>query len=341
MKNYKTIEINDYESLNTVAERLGISLSEFIGFHNVHASKEEIILSKEQTNINLFYVYDWIFDKIIDPTLKVPLGENYKLEHYPVTKTLRYGVMYILENDEVIKFEIDLLFKKQNNYFVCHINRTTPVFINDVEADTIADELAQLIGDTLYPLDLLIDQSGNFIQVLNFEAIQKRWMQTKENVYKDYEGHWVDSKLKDSETTIAIENDFTYYLQNDLFLKSYFSGIYDCYFKEYSFVKNIAFPIIDTTTPISYQIQYAIKELWDNNNLIKVTANGVCNDKRSFEELEGGIVANNQTTTPAKGTYKAHYFLTPDTHTIKSFEVAYDLELSTTIKITIIVNQIE
>ncbi|MDI9310456.1 MAG: hypothetical protein QM535_09585 [Limnohabitans sp.] len=337
MNNYKVIEIKDYDNLDEVAQRLGIQLSELIDFHNIYAKKEEFILSKEQCNIQSFYVYNWIFDKITDLSLKVPLGENYKLEHYPATNTLRYGVMYFIEED-VIKFELDLLFKKQNDSFVCYINRVTPVFINDVETDTIADEVAQLIGDNLYPLELLVDTYGNFLKVLNFEAIKQRWPQTKERIYKDYEGDWIDEKLNDAEINLMSENDFTNSLQNDLFLKSYFSGIYNCYFKEYSFERNIDFPLLENSTPVSYQVKYTINELWDEDNLIKITVNGVCNDERSLEEFDGGFVANDEASTAVEGDYKAHYFLEPVTHSIKSLGVNCDIALSMPVKVKVVVS---
>ena len=346
---YKKFKISKNDKLETLSKKLGLKTDEMIGFHNVFAKENEFIMYDLPKHLDELYVYPYIYDNIKDTRLKVQLAPNYKLAHLPKKDVLKYGVMYFInsgEEETTMKYEVSVSYLKKDTiglYF--EIDKISPTFINDEEANTIADELAEIVSATLYPLTIIVDENGKWIDVANFKEIKNRWEKVKEIIYKDFEGDWVNDYLHECENNLIDENTFFLSLKGNWFLNAYFAGIYIYYGKTFSIEKNVNFRLLTEIADLEYTTKYSLQELLNEEDIIKIDVTGFLNDERSKEDFENKLnfphqPLENQNVENATGSYNAKYYLNTTTQSIESMMVECTINLDIKEKVKIIIASI-
>src|SRR6478752_1823072 len=129
--------------------------------------------------------------------------------------------------EEIQELKCEYLLKcigqnKETNNNIYQVDRT-PVFINDQEPDTLAEELAAKIGAVIYPLQLETNTQGLAIKIQNHGEIMGRWNTLKADLLEYYEGEVFLKYIQLSEQSLLAEEILLEKLGQDWFLYTYFA----------------------------------------------------------------------------------------------------------------------
>lgn len=213
------------DTIESLVLELGITPEEVRGFHNIHCKDENSIIYDLPTHLTELLVYPHIrqIKKENYPTAQF---SGYTLSFKPNLKKVNYGVMYTIKSGETeittIKFDVSIAFieKDQNGHFVYEINKFE-TYINDIEADSMIDKLAEKITKVIYPLQIITNQENKFIDISNFEEIKKRWEIEKEKTNEYFDGDWSKNFQEISEKVFKNQSSLAASLVNDWFLNTF------------------------------------------------------------------------------------------------------------------------
>ncbi len=346
---FKKYKIQKGDTLSSVALKLNCNEYDLKSFHNTYCEIVDLIGVKFPEHLTELIVPSFEFDKKED-TLNLPkpvrLGFNGKLDFYPLAINKNYGVLIVFEKDndsQSIKYEVNLRYLRQEEKEkVFELNRISKIYINDEEADGIADDLAIRVAQVLYPLQILIDENGNFSGIANYEQIKERWESVKERIYNEYEGEWVEKYIELNEEVLNEKESIEFSLLSDYFIRTYFNALYSEYPDKKSKTNDVQFPVLNDVSDIKYNVKSEIEDFYDESNYIVINQNGEINDERSKEDLVSKFnfpfYANPDTSyTIAEGSYRGKYFLNPNDRSIEAayVEASVELEAVERIKVSI------
>lgn len=344
--NYLTYEIQEGDTPEIVAEKLGIDLYNLRSNHNMHCPLKDAVgptfprhlkrliikppkveLTDEEKELQRKnVVFNDGFGKL---SLNYSQGEN------------TYGVVYTIENGTetcTLKHEIKVTWLAQNKgYQFYRINRDPNIYINDTIAHTMGEKIAQQAAQVLYPLTIVVNEEGNWVDIHNFKEIEERWRDAKDQIRKYNKGIFVEKYFFIHDKNL--ENSDTLYLNinKDWFLNALFNGIHVQYPANLIGSKKIEFPFIAKADPIQYQVEQKVDGFLDTDNLIVVDINGGLDDLRSKTDFENELKLPVKEYSEEKptGNYRAKYFLNPNTYMPEAFMVNCDLALDKPQKYTI------
>lgn len=346
---YKIYKIQKGDTLKSVALHLNRNEYDLKSYHNTYCNIEDLIgidFPKHLTELIVSSFESIKKEEKLDAHKRVRLGSKEKFDFFPSLLNKNYGVLIVLENDndaQTIKYDLNLRYVKQEEKDkVFELNRITKVYINDEEADAIADVLAVKVAQVLYPLQILIDENGSFSGIANYEQIQQRWESVKNKIYDEYEGEWVEKYIELNEEVINDKESMEFSLWNDYFIRTYFNGIYCEYPENKSRTGGIQFPVLHEVSDINFKVKSEIEEYYDESNFIVLNQNGIIDEERAKEDLESKFnfpfYANPDSSyTLAEGTYRGKYFLNPSDHSIEAayIEASVELDIPERIKVSI------
>lgn len=346
---YKIYKIQKGDTLKSVALQLNRNEYDLKSYHNTYCDIEDLIgidFPKHLTELIVSSFESIKKEEKLDAHKRVRLGSKEKFDFFPSSLNKNYGVLIVLENDndsQTIKYDLNLRYVKQEEKDkVFELNRISKVYINDEEADAIADVLAVKVAQVLYPLQILIDENGSFSGIANHEQIQQRWKVVKDKIYDEYEGEWVEKYIELNEEVINDKESMEFSLLNDYFIRTYFNGIYCEYPENKSRTGGIQFPVLHEVSDINFKVKSEIEEYYDESNFIVLNQNGIIDEERAKEDLESKFnfpfYANPDSNyTIAEGTYRGKYFLNPSDHSIEAayVEASVELDIPERIKVSI------
>lgn len=351
-KKIERYKLKPKDTLESLATYFGIDISYLRDFHNIYASTEELISINIPKTLDFIYIESRFEEKVNADKTKIELESGQVLHLKPPKTTTNYGVSYTIteNNDEnEIKFETSVTFLKQTgSFYLFEISRNPEQYINTEIANSFLDEMASQCGQTLYPLQIITDASGSWLDINNHDDIIARWGATRKKLEEYYEGDWCKNYLDETESMITSKENVVNALQNDWFLASFFSGIFINYYMEgekYEKLANktIAFPIIPHISPVTYSGLIQIEKYLDEYNIGQIEFNGTLTDERSKEDFinlanhpyytieEGGTVAI--------GELKVKYFL-DSKNWIESLYLSCEIELETTKKVQVVISKL-
>lgn len=274
----------------------------------------------------------------------IDFGYNRSLRIKPFFEKLHYGVMLAMFRNSdlnVLKYEVTVSYlEAKDNYHVYEIERLLPVFVNEEEADLVADQLAIQVASALYPLQLKVSEQKGILGIYNFSDIKERWVKVKQKILDYNEGEIVKKYLRINESILSDEKSLRLSLRNDWFLHSYFNHIYIQYLN----LKNqISVPFIWGANGVRFEIDQSISPNIDHRGYIISKMKGKCIDKRSKIDLTNALsycfYPSDENVT---GDYEAYYMLNGKDHSIDSFTIDTHLSLGDDEKtVSMVVYQIE
>lgn len=293
---------------------------------------EEVILTDEEKEKNRKKV---VFnDGLHKLSLNYSHGEN------------TYGVFYTIKNGtetQTIQQKLNVKWKAKNEgYNFYEVNRIGKIYINDTEATTMVDEIAEQASAALYPLLAVVDENGQWVYINNFNKIQERWTEVKKKIRKYYKGTDVekyfsiyDKNLEDS-TTLYLS------LSKDWFLNAFFNAIHIQYPEILSVKQHMMFPFLAKCEDIQYNVEQKLDEYLDVDKFIVIDINGQLDDERTKTDFEQelNIPVKEYSEQKAAGAYRAKYFLNPNTYLPESLMITCDLLLDIPQKYTITISNL-
>jgi hypothetical protein len=323
---YRTHPIKKGDTIQSLAIELGITPDEVRGFHNTCCKNEDTIGFELPTHLVQLFVYPHIREIKKENYPTATFESGYNLRANPKKDKVNYGVTYTITDNTIvnkISYTLSLECKQTSNgHFLYEINKFE-TYINNLDPEILADELAEKVARVLYPLKVIINPEGKFIGIHNFEEINKRWKKEKEKLLEYYQGDWANKYLDLTETTLQSESSLQRALSGDWFLSSFFAGIYTNYTRYYKFQNKVDFPILANTKPLVYKVEQTTDEYLDEHLQLVIEQNGILDDERAKIDIENGLyfpdyALQNPQAEKAQGEFRSKYFLNPKDNTIKS-----------------------
>ncbi|NRS87187.1 hypothetical protein HNQ02_000087 [Flavobacterium sp. 7E] len=347
-----TYKIKSGDTLQNVARELNIEPRLLRAYHNIHCNLPDLIEAD----------FPYQLDYLILAPEKVALTDEERekkrakvvFNDSPLCLSLNYarvdttyGVLYTIENGDkthTIKQKINVKWKAKsdNDFYFFEITRIGKIYINDTEADTMAEDIAEKASAALYPLIVVVDATGKWVDINNFEQVKKRWTTTKKEIQKYYKGAFIEKYFSIYDKTLENSDNLYLSLSKDWFLCALFNGIHVQYPPTLIIQKETGFPFITKEENISYQVDQTLDDYLDVDNFIIVAIKGNLNDERSKTDFDNAlnIKVNEYTEERPIGTYRAKYFLNPNNYFPESVFVSCDLALDVTQKYTISISNL-
>ncbi|WP_395074523.1 hypothetical protein [Flavobacterium sp.] len=337
-KKFNTYLIKPHDTLESISLALGKRTDEVIRFHNMFANDEEIISFEFTENLKVLYISPYISEKQIDKVPKVEFLYDKKLALKPFYQKLHYAVKSVVVSDNhtiTIDCEKSVVFlEKISEYFLYEIDNKSNADPNVLL--TMMDELNFEVAKALYPLEILVNDNGNWIGIYNFRKIFMRWEVLKQNILDEFEGEEIDKRILFYDKVFQNEIQLTALLQKDIFLKVYFNGIFANHTHVFNFETLVNFPIITNVKNVEYKINQQIEEYINEANQIEIKQEGEANDERSLMDYEYELDEPCFSGTIPQGKYKAHYLLNSKSNSIEKidFECSLNTNVMNIIKFT-------
>lgn len=353
----RTYKIKDNDTIENIANILGLDIKELINYHNKRAESHEQIRNRIPDFLREIiipkdgYVLKdgkeiWGNKNIAEP---ITIDEIFtgKLKSKPYEKDLFYGVLKTIKSgkkETTIAYQKSVRFYPKDEFGINYVSVdvTSKTFINNEEPSLVAEELALSCTKILYPIVFQIDKNCNILEIQNHQEILNRWKKQKVKNLDYYKGDTAKNYFESFEETITDKELCLYYLKNDWFYNLYFNTIYSTYVSEAKQKQEtVTFPIISHTAGVEFTIKKEAK-ISEQNKRVRIDAKGFCSDKRTKTELESklffpSLVSN---LPSIKGNYRTRYFLKPDNHKIQSAFLECSLELNKPKYVSISVSEI-
>jgi hypothetical protein len=276
-------------------------------------------------------------------------GEN-ELPFLPATLNNKYIAVYTIESGDTKhtlkeKILVKWLATDDNGYSFFEIDKLSNVYIDDTETDLIVDRLAEKTAAVFYPLIVVVNQKGKWVDIHNFESIKERWENTKKEILEEYEGEVIEESLAIYESQLTNKSAIVKALSSDWFLRAFFNGINTQYKKEFVFENEVYFPISKKTSDAKFTVTQQIEPYLDSYNLINITQTGTLTDTRTKEDFEGDTdfpydTLEIEDPENAVGTYNSTYFLNPNNYCVESLFLECSIALNTTQKVTVTISNL-
>ena len=345
---YKKYKIQQGDTLESIAKKLDKSSHEVKSFHNIFCKTEEYIGIEFPRNLVELFIYPTYNQEKLSLIPQVPFERPYHLAYKSTQVSNNYGVMYTIlsgKEENTIKFECNVAFKRVNleGDYIFEINRISKTFINNEETSSIADELAEKTSAVLYPLEVIVNDEGNWTGINNYKEITSRWKKVKKRILDEYEGEWIEQYLLLNEETLEEEASLVNSLKKDWFLNSYFNAIYVYYTHKCNFETQVSFPLLTNCDALVYKVEQKINEFLDEYNLIRIEQNGILADVRSKTDLENDMnIPYYGTLYPgedsAEGKFRSLYFLNSKTNGIESLFLECSVATNEEKKVQVVVS---
>lgn len=338
---HRTYKIRKGDTLNSVAVELGEDARELRRYHNIYCPISDLIEADFKSHLE-FLILEPEKDKTLKKeeiekkSEKVSFGDNYKLPFLSGNDKKEYKAQYTTEvGDEIDVLELEIsvewLAADKNGFHLFEINRGKNIYINAKVPDAVMDELDAKTAEILYPLKIVVDESGKWIDIFNYDEIVIRWKHIKREILDYYDGEvaenhidLIEYALEDSDTLLAT-------LSSDYFLRAFFNGIHVAYTADFMLEDTISFPLEKDKEAV-YEIEQKVTPYLDESGFIKVEQRGNYVDSE-FNKLYRHDVF--------RGKYSAEYYLNEDSYCIEKMNLECFIDGDEMIKTAIIIQPLK
>ena len=350
MSNHHYHIVQQGDTLQSVAKKYNITAEELRSYHNRYCPLPNLLNSEIEHQKELIVPKP---KKEGEETpqekqcKKVSFAPDNKQVYSPVNTHYKYGVMITLENGEEkneLKYETSVKWvQKYDDYHIFEIDRTSKIYINEEEANDIADLLAYETSKVLFPMHLMVDEDGNWEEVAKYNKYPERWKTVKKHLQKEFEGEMVESYLLKIEEILENPELINFYMSGDFFLRTLFLGYCTHYGKDFTVEKHITFPIIENGIEPRFKIQTKADPYLDEYNLINIEIEGVLDDKRSQSDFINGnpFAFKNEEEKKKEeqpfGDISVQAFLNPNSCIPEALHLECSMDLEETKKVSVVI----
>lgn len=330
--NYKTYTILKGDTLLSVAQKLEIEPFKLRQAHNRFCPIEDLIEADFKSHLKFVILPeendDSAKEKIIQ---KVQFANpDFTLPFRPGTMDESYAVLYTIQKGESIqtieqKFNIKRIKPEidQQEYHFFKVDKISELYIDGKLADTKAAILSEKISNVIYPLRIVTDDLGKWIDINSYQNIKNRWEETKEEIRDIHEGKTVEDCIDNVEEVINDNDRLIENISSNWFLRAFFNGIHVAYTDKLEIDKKVYFPVMAEVDDLEFLLTQKVNPYLNGLNQIEVTQEGETENEYLFEN------------------YKAKYFLNANNYRIECLELECYLEMSASRKINISIKNLD
>lgn len=344
MKLYNKHIIQKGEKLQDIVDLYSFPKDDIVFFHNNNCEAANNVLIEITHQKEIFLPRNVVADK----NKLVKFSSGNALEFKPENSFYKYNVCINIENGDKqneLKCDVSVHWLKfQNDLHYFEIDRISKMYINEVEANEIADLLAYKTSKVLYPLQISVDKYGEFNAVESLEVFKQRWNPIKEDIYKEFEGEVVDTYIKKIEQTIEEPEIITLLINNDFFLRTLFFGVYQKYGNNYKTTSLQSFPVIKNAIEPIYKVQLEIDPVIDDDNFINIEAYGTLHDERTkydfIDENPFQLIIEDDPILNHEGNFRLQYYMNSKTGLSENIYLECSIMLNTERKVSITITNL-
>jgi len=334
---FRTYQLIKGDTLLGVSQKLNIETSELRRYHNRYCDERDLIEKDFKGHTRFLILAPEKTEATVakPPSPKsqnVNFGSNTTLPFFPKHIQKDYSVEYIFKTQDLTeKLEMGIRVKwlntDVNHYHLIEIRKSVNLFVNNNIPNTIMDEIDAKMVQVLYPLQIIVDPCGKYIDVFNDKEIRSRWENKKMELLKDYENGIIPMYLKNCQLALESAESLFQLLNSDYFLRSFFNGINTSYTDDGIFEHTISFPVLNNK---------------ESHFLVKQKVDSCLNEARLIKvEQKGNCINTNTQNQLTDGSYAATYFLDPHSYFIEKMELECRLELEKTFELRIEIEAIK
>lgn len=280
---YIKYPLKDGDTLEGVANHLEIDVEFLMLMHNLNVEAFDKIKSrtigfpKHLTAIN---VTEEVIKKL---EIKHERKTGYVIWPTSFYDKKTYG--FSLENYEnkdltnKIHYEIEIIYiKKKSGFKIIEVNRKK-LYKNNLEPNTIIEQLANAIGQTVFPIQLKQESNGEIISIENHQEIKERWQEKKEKLKAYYKGEIAEKIISKADIYFNYDHLLFESLSKNWFFNLFFKPIYGSYTTKKEIQYNSSFPIAENNL-LEYEITQKLGRVYSKTNKIIIDINA-----KSIENL--------------------------------------------------------
>lgn len=350
---YLTYKIKKGDNLKSVSEELKIDSYFLRAYHNKHCPLKDLIEKDLPSHLELIIIQSQEEKDAKELYREKVLfsSKDYKLPFKPRGFERLFLVLYTIENgkkktsinEEVL---VKWLATDSNGYSFFEINRVSKVYVDGKEYNSVVDELAEKAASVFYPLRVVIDSDGEWVDIHDFDTIRERWPQVKNNLIKEFRGKPINDYLEIFEKKLQDDSVIFDSFAKDWFLRAFFSGLNIEYKENLTFKNQINFPVSSKIGDVSFNVEQDILPELDKYNLINITQNGKLVDIRNKIDFENNVSIpydsiGDSDSEKLEGTYTAHYFLNLNSYMIDSLFLECKIDLDLPQILTIVMSSVD
>ncbi|MBE0393780.1 peptidoglycan-binding protein LysM [Flavobacterium sp. PL002] len=333
---HRIYNIKKGDTLESVAFDLGIDARELRRYHNTYCIIADLIEADFKSHLETLILAPDKSERtnsVKKTLIKVNLNDDYTLPFLPSGLNNNYKVHYTTQvGDQLdtitLKINVKWLAVDKNKFHLFEINRDPSIYINGKAPDTMMEELAAKTAKVIYPLEIIVDATGKWIDIYNYEEIISRWENIKKEILDYYEGETIHRYIDHIDIGLESSNNLLKTLASDYFLRTFFSGLHLSYTANNSFRNTIYFPL-EKNEESEFKVIQELSTYLDDSDFIKVNQKGEYED--TIFNVEFGFA-------PCIGNYNANYLLNSDTNCIDSVQLECSIEYDASVKVTITID---
>ncbi|QLC64847.1 hypothetical protein LPB248_00700 [Flavobacterium sp. LPB0248] len=323
---YLTYKIQKEDTPVSVADKLGITLEELRYYHNFNCIEDcDVINADFPSHLELLLLKPTKQEsdneqENLQPT-KVTFDNGFKIPFHNVRGKNSYMVLQTIENDKHIqtikyKVSVERITKDKNGYSLFEIDRISKVYLNNAQIEALTDIIAEEVSNVLYPLLIVVNPEGKWIDIHNFSAIRERWIAKRKRIIEKNEGLAIHKYLDTIDSILNEEESLLHSLSDDWFLNVFFSGIHTTYTSDLSFITEADFAITPKNDFISFKVTQKIDEYLNDINMVVIEKKGTLLSTLKKSALEKNTFS---------GNYHSIYHLNPNTYNIEGASLECDI----------------
>lgn len=192
-----------------------------------------------------------------------------------------YEVSYQYERRSLreanFEFNYDITIKHLKSEGETHhveVNRTNISPVLAYAEYNYATELAQKCGEVLYPIKLIISNTGQIESILNHQDILTRWKEALPRISLYYVGDAAKDYIDHTEQQLTNPKSITEALNTDLFLSLYFGILYQNNALNHQFLYTLPLNISENKI-----LAFQVEDITQEKHLKKIKINGIWKDE--------------------------------------------------------------
>lgn len=315
----KTCKISRGTTLEELANFFNLTKEQLKRYHNTYCPLDDLIGHDIPNHVTIIYVPPE--DKELREKIFNPNSGNFII--YKSKNTLenkksyqkRYGIIQkTFHNDkEKLKIHYETEIKKTNTNveIIRH-----PVYINHQKPDLIVEQIADKVGNILYPLQLGLNENGSIKEIINFKEIDIRWRKLKPDLEDYYKGETAEDIIKKIENQLKSKSRTLNKIKDSLFYLLYFIPIYEVFDenKKYTFHQEI--PFVNEQKNILFEIAVSINEEISKTKKIFIKVEGKSVDNIFSNNLEESVNFEDSGDEKSNGYFDFTYKLNSQDNSI-------------------------
>jgi hypothetical protein len=273
----KTCKISTGTTLKELATFFKLTEEQLKRYHNTYCPLDDLIGHDIPNHVTIIYVPPE--DKELREKIFNPNGGNFI--NYKTKNTLdnkgafnkRYGIIQktFINDEEKLKIHYETEIKKNNNKL--EIKRNS-VYLNHQRPDLIVEQMADKIGNTMYPLELELNDDGTIKGVNNQQAILDRWLMLKPELEDYYRGKEAEQIFQNVVRNIRSRSKFLHKIKDSLFYVMYFFPLYETFNEDKKYIFQIHLPLEENSGKVLFEITLSLNEEISKTNKFLIRAGG-------------------------------------------------------------------